>query len=87
LENNYGLEQRCPTFLSIGQILEAKSPSGQKVETKSLGGKFWSKIESYSSIKGAFSTKNYILKRSCGHSKKPWRAKICPRALGWAVLD
>jgi hypothetical protein len=32
------LEQRCPTFLSIGQILEAKSPGGQKVDTKSLGG-------------------------------------------------
>jgi hypothetical protein len=34
----YYLKQRCPTFLSMGQILEAKSHSGQKVETKSLGG-------------------------------------------------
>jgi hypothetical protein len=59
---------------------------GKKWRQKVLAGKLWSKIESYSSIKGAFSTKNSILKKSCGHSKKPWWAKICPRALGWAVL-
>ncbi len=37
-------------------------------------------------IKRGIFYKNYILKRSCGHSKIPRRAKICPRALGWAVL-
>jgi len=30
---------------------------------------------------------NNFLKRSCGHPKKPWRAKKCPRALGWAALS
>jgi hypothetical protein len=37
--------------------------------------------------KRGFFYPTHILKRSCGHSKKPWRAKKCPRALGWATLN
>ncbi len=53
--------------------------SGKYWRQKVLAGKFWSRIESFSDIKEAFSTK--II-----NWKGPAQAKICPRALGWAVL-
>jgi hypothetical protein len=32
------------------------------------------------------SVQKNVWNKSCGHLKKGWRAKKCPRALGWAPL-
>ena len=73
--NSEYLEQRCPTFLAIGQIFDAKSLGEQVLDLKF----FFSGITSYNNIKRAFSIQNNFLKKCCGHSKNPWRAKKCFR--------
>ena len=59
----FDIGQRCPTFLSIGHILETKSLGGHILDLKI---KIWDRIAFFKDIKGTFSIQITFCKGPAG---------------------
>ncbi len=73
-------------FYWNGKIFEQKSPAGKKRAVKHHAGQkrvWFTPILSHNSLVIQWV---WLQIEYHGHWEKPWRAKKCPRALGWAPL-